>query len=344
MVAVKWMLKLSSITAFVEGNVVHIQEGVFAIEQSCNGMHFFIVATAIAALFGEIHRDSWRLRARQVVFAIFLALLSNWVRVYVVIVAGHFTDMQHYLVRVSHYYFGWAVFAVCMALFFWVVSRSPLPAAARGASMSEVGKPRRQLVLGGVLALLASGIGPALGALAPAATPASSPALLPQVAGWQGPLRSAGSWAPRLPGSDREQLGEYRRDGLAVESYIAEYDDQRQGKELVGYGNSLLEGVGASVVSQITMQLGRDNAVLMELADRRGERSALIYFYEIGGQRRVTGLGAQLTYGMKSLGGAPRSRIVAARVSCGADCAAAIAGARQWLGDAGFAGELEESP
>ena len=51
-----------------------------------------------------------------------LSLLANWVRVYVIIEAGYLTNMQHYLVRVSHYWFGWGVFALALVGFFWLTT------------------------------------------------------------------------------------------------------------------------------------------------------------------------------------------------------------------------------
>ena len=92
---------------------------------------------AIAALHGELRRDPWRTRLAQLVFMAWLALLANWVRVYTVIERGYQTDMQTYLVRVSHYWFGWGVFAVALVIFFVVTDRlgpapGPDPRPTRG--------------------------------------------------------------------------------------------------------------------------------------------------------------------------------------------------------------------
>ena len=72
-----------------------------------------------------------------------LAVLANWVRVYTVIEAGYLTDMQSYLVRVSHYGFGWAVFAATLVVFFWLVTRFGPDAAAEPAYAPSA--PRRPI-------------------------------------------------------------------------------------------------------------------------------------------------------------------------------------------------------
>jgi EpsI family protein len=331
--AVKWMLQLSALPAFVEGIVVHIPEGVFIIEGGCNGMHFFIVGIALAALFGEIHHDPFKVRVRQILLAVFLALISNWIRIYVVIVAGHLTDMQHYLIRVSHYYFGWAVFAVSMALFFWLVSRTPAQPVPAARMRAPAAAPSWGFIAGALTALLAVGIGPALGALAPTGGKTTPHELLPALEGWQGPVKLPGEWEPLFPGKDRDDLADYRRNGTAVAAYIAEYDEQRQGKELVGYGNSLVNGIKGDATSEAPLQLAHGTALQLRIGKIPGESSVVAYFYEIGSAHRVSGLASQLTYAMKSLFTPVTSRIVAVRVRCESDCAEAAVIARQWLDD-----------
>src|SRR5215469_3942 len=144
-------LALTGPPAVVEGNYIHLSNGTFISEEGCSGLHFMIVGLAIAALYGEQRHDSWPLRVRQLALMAGLALLANWVRVYTVIQAGYLTNMQSYLVRVSHYWFGWCVFAVALLVFFWLAPRlgpePPLPpeAAAQAPASASV----RRAELGG---------------------------------------------------------------------------------------------------------------------------------------------------------------------------------------------------
>lgn len=327
--AVKVLLKLTGIAAFVESNVVHIREGIFAIEAGCNGMHFMIVALAIGALFGELHRDTWSMRVRQVALAAAFALLANWLRVYGVILAGHLTDMQHYIVRVSHYYFGWMVFAACMSIYFWIVSRAPL--RERGApGPGELGAGAPPRLVAALPAVVIAGLGGLLGAVAPGPAPLSSGPLLPPVRDWQGPLPVGGDWQPQFAGHDRAENGAYRHSDLDAQAYIAEYTEQRQGKELVGYGNSPINGIPGDVLAADTVPVAGGPARLLVVGDRWNS-SVVLYYYEIGARRRVNGLPAQLTYGLASLLRPTASRIVSVRVGCAPDCGAAAERARQLL-------------
>ena len=109
----------------ISGDLIRIPNGSFRIEEGCSGLHFMIVGLAIAALHGELRRDSWKVRAIQLALMVAFALLANWVRVYTIIEAGYLTDMRSYLVSVSHYWFGWGVFAGALALFFWLTALLP---------------------------------------------------------------------------------------------------------------------------------------------------------------------------------------------------------------------------
>src|SRR2546430_4831726 len=104
------LLWLTGPSASISGDIIRIPNGSFLIEEGCSGLHFMIVGLAVAALHGELRRDPWRIRAAQLALMGLLALLANWVRVYIIIEAGYLTNMQSYLVRVSHYWFGWGVF------------------------------------------------------------------------------------------------------------------------------------------------------------------------------------------------------------------------------------------
>lgn len=330
-VAVRFMLAATGVPVYVAGDVLNIPEGSFAVEPGCSGLHFFVVALAFAALFGELHRDSWSTRVRQFLLAGFLALLSNWLRVYCVVVAGHLTDMQHYLVRVEHYTFGWVVFAVAMAVFFWLASRASLtrvpPEPPRAATSPTA---RRKTIAVAAAALAALGLGPLLSVRAGWPAQHAVDTKLPALPGWAGPHLGSGSWQPFFPQADRVELATYRRDGAVVAAFTAAFDEQHQGKELVGYGNSLLHGLEDRNEGG-TLSTAHGDARWRAVRDAHGTPGIVAYYYRIGTGRHVGGLAAQVSYGMTSLLGPVRSVVIAAMSECVPDCAAATARVRDLL-------------
>ncbi|HEU4654420.1 MAG TPA: exosortase A [Steroidobacteraceae bacterium] len=316
---VGYMLHASGIEAYVDGNFVHIPAGIFEIAGGCSGLHFVMVGLALGTLYGELGRDSLKTRSLLVALAFFLAIAANWVRVYVIVVAGHLTNMQHYLVRVEHYRFGWVVFAVMMGLFFWIASRFPSSAVAsftKPETQQSV-KPRRRPAY--ALALL---VVPAWALLDPmhSAPVPTDAAMRPSLSGWVGPLRSENTrWNPVFAGADVEDLSTYEDSaGARVWRFVAAYRKQQQGKELVGYNNHLFSD-SDTVVDSREIAPGIRELVLQD----GPHRSVLRFSYHIGKLQTASGLRAQLSYGVQSLWSAPLSRIVAVRTDCVSDCEAA---------------------
>ena len=130
-----WLTRIAGIPVTMEGNVIQIPAGSFEIAGGCSGLHFFIVALAIAALQGELDRDDWRTRWLLLGIAAVLALVTNWLRVFIIIVAGQLTDMQHFLVKVDHYYFGWFVFVFALGFYLYLSSRVPRRSRKESSSM-----------------------------------------------------------------------------------------------------------------------------------------------------------------------------------------------------------------
>jgi EpsI family protein len=333
--AVDFMLQLSSVPAYVHGNIVQLAVGTFEIADGCSGMHFFIVALAIGALYGEVHRDTLATRLRVVALALGLAVLTNWVRVYLIILAGHLTDMQHYLVRVEHYRFGWVVFAIMMVLFFVLVRRMPVAEHAAPAALSGPAEAIRLRPISLALTLATLSIGPLWNTLA-AATPAPIPAadrILPAAAGvWSGPrvLPQDILWSPRFAGADLEARGRYERGGSSVDAYVAIYASQVQGKEMAGYENSVLGPEAGQVLSRTRIEpRGPLTEILFE--DVAGRQAVLWYFYRVGSLQTDRQAIAQAWYGVSSLMSIPLSRVVALRAACTSDCDSARANLQSLL-------------
>jgi exosortase len=319
------ILQVFGLPVHFQGNLVRIPEGTFAIEGGCSGLHFIVIGLAIAAYYGALYRDSARQRVQLLLLAGALALLTNWIRVSVVIAAGHFTNMQSYLVRVSHYEFGWAVFAVAMAIFFLVASR--IPAGSRETESPPAAadlKSQARPWLGTALAFAAVALGPACAwASARADRTASAPPSLPvSVPGWSGPLTPASNWHPKFIGADRERLSTYRRGAAEVTWYQADYAFQRQGRKLLGFNNSILGLHELTVVDDDTAR-GAGRFVDLKLQDTDGAQSLLWYVYKVGTREMTSGLYAQLWYGVRSLAAPVDSRVMAFRAECKPDCAAA---------------------
>jgi exosortase len=333
-VAMHGLLTITGPAALFTGDVIHIPNGTFRIEEGCSGVHFMIVGLAVAALYGEQQRDPWRIRAWQLALMAALAVLANWVRVYTVIEAGYLTDMQSYLVRVSHYGFGWAVFAATLVVFFWLVTRfgpDTVPAADLVVS-SAPADLRPQLMHGAsVVALLV--LLPALSAgakMAHPAPPAAGTAGVDAPASWHAsPVDLHSAWLPVFTGADelrRQAFGNPA--GATVEVLSVTYREQRQDAELVGETSSIL-GHELQPLAERVVKSASGAFRESEVADHTHGRSLIWWRYEVAGRSLVGPFIEQLWYGVNAIIWNPPAGLIALRTACAVDCDSA----RRTLGD-----------
>jgi exosortase/archaeosortase family protein len=315
----------------IDGNYIHIPEGTFEIAGGCSGLNYLIVGLAIAALLGEVNRDRPGRRILLVVIGGGLAIASNWLRVFIIIYAGHVTDMDHYLVRVDHYNFGWVLYAFVLALFFYIARKLPESKAADGPVLPPVPSPGGPSIAYGAFAAVVLVLGPWLtgsmrltGSDEPAAGAGAGVSQMEvlQSLEWQ-PAPAIGDWVPVFPGADAESLVEFARGESRVTAYTATYLRQSQGRELVGH-DSRIEGLAPGQLTLSGVRIAATGPGISAIEARwhsAGGANALIWWtYRVGSRDFTNGLRAQLWYGLASLWSDPVSAIVALRSECRPDC------------------------
>nr|WP_298718472.1 exosortase A [uncultured Steroidobacter sp.] len=326
--AVRMLLRTAGIPAYFSGNTFTLPAGSLEIAGGCSGLHFLIVGIAIAVLYGELNRDSWWTRVKLVVLAAVLAMLTNWVRIFIIAVAAHMTDMQHYLVREEHYSFGWMMFVGTMVIFFLIVRRWPAqPEASAQAESAPKSGPMSWR--GAALALVGLLVAPVWLLADRNTIPQDQlPRLLPaRLDGWSAEQGTRDDdWQPVFAGADMIQRARYSKETDSVESYAALYGDQHQGKELVAFNNSIS---GETLTTRRQGSAGHGAWMEVEATDSRGDRWLLWYAYRLDAVWYDRTLPMQIQYGVRSLVSAPLSAVVAFRTRCqGEECSAARAALR----------------
>lgn len=321
---VRVALRMTGVPSFFHGELVQIPAGVFEIQGGCSGLHYFIVGLALAVLLGELRHDSWRTRLRWVLVSGALALASNWIRVYTIILAGHLTHMQSYLVRVSHYSYGWLVFMAALAVFFlYVRFRAPPPGEPPAANVGATpagGADRGWLAL--VFAVAA--IPAALDGVITARLPNDVDSLIstPIARGWQASAPDSG-WQPIQGGADAVNRWRLTRGSETIDMYAAGYLEQRQRKKLGGRANAPA-GLDASLLDEYTVSAAGRGFMAVEY-EQRGLRYLLWRGYQVGDRWFAGGPRAQFWYALRTLTAlrSTPSRVWMLRTPCELDCNAA---------------------
>lgn len=132
------MVKAAGIPVFKDGFYLMIPAGNFEVAAGCSGFSYFMAAFPLAIFYAATHFKN-KMRFFLVVGAIVIAsIVANWMRVFIIIVAGHMTDMQHYFVTVEHFNLGWFIFAFMFVALLFLFKKIPDERRARDvANMNE---------------------------------------------------------------------------------------------------------------------------------------------------------------------------------------------------------------
>jgi exosortase len=324
---VEGTLRQLGIPVAIEGVVVHIAAGSFAVVEDCSGIRFLMISLAITFLM----TFAYRLRPKSAVALLAagaaLSIVGNWLRIIVVVLAGHFSDMQHYLVATEHASLGWAIFLAVIAGVALIGAR--MPAAAP--------KPEPTAASARAVELRASLAAAAVALVALAAIPLAVlyrsnlppvqlvEAGLPVLDGsFSGPHPAAAVWTPAYPTAAVATLAAYRGADGTVELFVAEYGAQEPGRELTHHSNRLADASWNVIAAEPARDIGAAVPLrVRRYATPEGPEWLVSYFFDVGGFRTASSATAQIAYGIASWFGPVRSRVVAAAVECSRDCGSA---------------------
>ena len=329
------LIWITGLPAYMQGDFVQLPGGAIEIAASCSGLHAFIVGLALAALYGQVVGAPPRRRLAWLAVMGALALIINWLRIFIVIVAAYATDMHSSLVR-QHYWLGWWLFAFALALFLWWTGRKPAgrtdgrmpaeqpPALDSPTTGSRFAHAALTLAVLAVLPLLTYGMD-----WADAGAKTSVDVEWPVTpSGWRlAGAASPGEWQPRFVHPSAEALRRYAAaDAHTVEVFVVAYRVQTQGAKLLDYWNDLLAGPGRlrpEAERIVDAPAGRWREA--RVVDAAGTRSLVWSRYRIGDRHFVEPRRSQLWYGFVALVHPPLSSLTALRSTCVPDCAAARA-------------------
>jgi EpsI family protein len=326
--AVAW----TGIPAFIEGNFVYVPAGVFEIASGCSGLNYLLSGLALGAFLALMYLRRWKHRLMVLAVSAVLAIVSNWVRVYVLVLVGHLSDMQHYLITGEHHTFGWVLFLVLMAPLVlvqrWLEGREAGAARAGGTAQVVVQDRAGPVIAGGILpaALVAATLLLSPRVLVPSPVDGPQPvAPLPATLGGLATnATDAGAWQPGFQNSASDRVSVPFHDAR-VEVYRAVYAQQDFDHRLVGGGNDFL-GPGFRGISRQRQEVAGPG-VQFTVMEHRGvlaEQERLVWsWYWAAGVPAATSLGAKLAE-LRGLAGGRRDGVaVALSTECRPDCDAA---------------------
>lgn len=311
------MLGLLGVPATVTEYLVTIPEGAFAIEEGCSGKRFLVVTLAVAYLTIFVnHLRGWR-ALLFIAAAGLMSMVINWTRIVIIIYAGHVSNMQHYLVANEHVSLGNVLF---VPLILGVILLGRRMATGHGpvsvAHRSGVPAGGWQALLPVGLLLLTAAVvrldaaGPGKSVLGPMPVATSR---------WQGPIPPQAGWRPSYEAVDDERRALYTSADGQVEIYANLYTNQRNGRELIQFGNNLIApALWTPLWSGVEepLEAGHTSWAVqrMQGPDRRTWLVARAYL--VRGRSYRSDTSAKLAYGWYSLAGTTPAGVLASAAVC----------------------------
>ncbi len=290
-------VRISGVPVYRDGQNFVTPSGSWSVIETCSGIRYLLASTFVGALYAQqMYRSPLR-RAAFFIASIFVPIVANWLRAYLIVMIGHLSDNRIAL-GVDHLIYGWIFFGAVIGVMFaigaiWREDHLPqsharaAPPAGLLTDEAVVRWPRvGQAALLMVAILL---VWPAAAAWLMQPLPERSlPAFdIESRAGWTRAAALPTSWHPQLQAPARERGFAFEKNGRHVGVYLGVYRNQRQGSELVSSMNRLIPSDSEQWISLATgvRSIELDGQTLSVRTERfRGPNGALVVWrwYRLG--------------------------------------------------------------
>lgn len=282
-----WALRLSGVPVYQEGLHFVIPNGRWSVVEACSGIRYLIASLMVGSLYAYLNYVSLRKRLLFMLVALLVPIVANWLRAYLIVMLGYLSDNE-LAAGVDHLIYGWVFFGVVIMLMFWIGRYwSDVPVTSAAVSDGTTVQARTRWVTLLPVAIVIAAFPPIFAFMqAPADAFEVAYDLPSPAAGWTGGDVAAVSYRPHYTGFRGESVAAYtNQSNESVLLYSAFFLEQREGAEMVTWGNGLIStyGQGLNVVSSNAL-----NSVLGPLRSATvispRARHAVVQWYVVNGR------------------------------------------------------------
>lgn len=302
------LLLLSQVPTYVEGFDIHVSVGLFHIAEGCAGLNFILASLALAPLYAYFMYQSMIKRIAAVAVMVVVAMIANGVRIYAIIALAQFTDRKIDIVD-DHLVYGWGFFALVLLATAWVGMRYADKPEPDPTPLDLENKPAfavRPLVFTAMvtLGLLAAFPGYLAYGNGPHVEPGQLNITLAPKPGTWAKVEAGSSWRPSYPSAQGTYTQEYERDGARIGLFVAYFEREQDGAELISSGNHLFDPEVWHQVSNKTLKMpeGLEPRRLSSLLVSSGQKDQTIsYTYWLGGSYEISNSRAKVAQALARL-------------------------------------------
>lgn len=318
-------LSLLHIPAHIHEFYIQIPDGIIHVADSCSGLNYFLIAVSLGVIQAQLYCHAFWRKVLLTLTAATVGLLSNWIRVFSLIVIGHESKMQSSLME-SHFWHGWIIFGLSLIPIFLVANKlkDEIP-ENKVVSQSDGVFATKRSVLVSCCALLLAFSGPlVLKSFGESESTFYAEAMSESLSEWKFQITETTDWSPTFTGVD-ETIAATLKNGIQYAQLdVCVYLDQHQGKELVYYKNSISDDQWQQVDKQETI-LDDSPLIVSRLVARQGRgEKALIYWYQVGNEGTNNKNEVKLLQLKNFLQGRSDAALIAISSDCRKGCAEAF--------------------
>ncbi len=275
-----FFLQMSGVAVFRDGLFISIPAGMFEVAEACSGIRFFVACVVMGALIAYTSYTTVWKRILFFAFSMVLPIVANGLRAYGTILVAHLVDIK-YASGADHLVYGWVFFALVVLI---LVAFSRL-----GSELSQTysgdGSVHPEWLTVSWYPSLVIALLPLFGSLFIANNAEKSASYLSldtrSQPGNSVYISTYIDWIPTFSGPKFEHLGVSAE---GIEYYIAGYDSNEPGAELISEKNRLFDigkwrynGSQSLVVE--TNKAEPYQVTLLEIGESAGGKRLVLYWY-----------------------------------------------------------------
>jgi len=324
-----YVIRYIGVPALRQENVIVLSSGSLAIEEACSGLRYLMAGLTLSTLYAYINYQGVMARATVIIVSAGAAILSNFLRVFIVVYLGYTSDMQHPLVY-DHLMLGWYLFGGMVVILLFIdnqcarclsLTGGPDLLPKNGSAEDIVcSKSVITVAVVSVLCAVMVAAGPLLinysnssgGVATSQKGEVNGRLALPAVIeGWQ-QIDAVDDWHPVFNGA-QEAKYVYAKANKQVTLYVAYYQDQAQGKELINDLNVITNNKEwRTRYSRAHLLVHDESDVLEQLLVKDDKVKKLVWYqYNVAGKDTANLYEAKLLQVVGVLSGRPQAYVMA---------------------------------
>jgi exosortase len=302
-------VKLSRMTALIDGSNIFLPSGTIFIADGCSGLRYLTVALLIGYILALVNNYRVPQALTTILLALLLGLFANWLRIYLLVLIGYVTEMQSSLMR-DHETFGWVVFAMIL-----IPSIYFAPIAKQQSVTIAIPRPS-------LLPLLPLLIGPLLLHFSPEPKTGTQPLSLQHLAHYQIPATSVigARLSTDFPGTKVQQ--QFGIDGTSLQVDLFTHITSSKKEEIVPYIGRLINSSQWNNEQQLNLTTAGGQSFDTRVFRRVGSQIRILVArqYVVGRYQTANYFYAKLIQIFARAAGDNYFGLLVVQVNCAADC------------------------